>query len=320
MPFWDHREMARCPDIDIIDCGTRPDYRKDMVLAALQNGRHVYNGIPFADSFASSRELIQAWRGSGLAGGVDAFLPWIPAHRLMKEMIDDGFLGRPFACNLHFHISLFNRAAGDFPYLWFQHARHGCSALRNLGSHALHLLIDLFGDVASVVAFDAQYLDRWELQDGSVIEPQVNDTAAVMLRFDSGMIANLQPSWNVVAGGQGWMLEAYGSRGRLRAQAPPPFPNHATTSLYAGDLAAAGLEPVAIPERLRVLPNGAAPDGIEPLESVSMAWAFQDLATAVRSGAACRPGFAQAWKVECILEAARRSQQSRAWVDLADVG
>lgn len=50
-----------------------------------------------------------------------------------------------------------------------------------------------------------------------------------------------------------------------------------------------------------------------------MAWSFHELPQAVREGNSCRPDFAQAWKVERILEAARRSQQTRAWLDLADV-
>jgi len=111
-PFWDYRAMARDPDIDIIDCGTRPNWRRDMVLAALSAGKHVYNGIPFTESFESSRRVMQAWSGSGLVGGVDAFSEWFPAHRMLRELVQDGFLGRPFACNLSFHISLFtNRVA-----------------------------------------------------------------------------------------------------------------------------------------------------------------------------------------------------------------
>lgn len=42
-------------DIDIVDCGTRPSLRHSMVLPALRNGKHVYNGIPFAVLEAARR-------------------------------------------------------------------------------------------------------------------------------------------------------------------------------------------------------------------------------------------------------------------------
>lgn len=319
-PYWDYRAMAADHAIDIIDCGTRPDYRSGMVLAALAGGKHVYNGIPFSHDFEASRCLFEAWEGSGLVGSVDAFSQWIPAHRRMREMIDEGFLGRPFACNLHFHISLFNKPQPDFPYNWFQHGVHGCSALRNLGSHALHVLVSMFGDVESVVGHDTLYVERWEFGDGSVIRPETNDTAALLLRFKSGLIGTVQPSWNVAAGGGGWFLEAYGERGRLRVQAPAPFPNHQSAQLFAGTVESTQLAQVDIPARLMSLPSGAPTTDLQPAVSTSMAWAFADMVRAIREGGSCSPDFAQAWQVERILEAVRRSQETRAWIDVAQVG
>jgi predicted dehydrogenase len=318
-PFWDYRAMASDPDIDIVDCGTRPNWRRDMVLAALGAGKHVYNGIPFTDSFESSRRVMEVWNDSGLIGGVDAFSEWFPAHRMLREMVQDGFLGKPFACNVQFHISLFNRPRRDFPYTWFQHGEHGCSALRNLGSHALHVLVKVFGEVESVVGYDAQYLDEWKFDDGTTVRPEITDTAALLLRYANGMVGTLTTCWNVTAGGSGWVLEAYGSRGRLRVQAPPSFPAHDTTELFAGTADSTCLERVDIPQRLRGLPDGARGDTLTPPAAVPMAWSFRDILRAVREGGSCEPDFAQAWKVERILEAARRSQQTRAWVELADV-
>src|SRR5690606_28456425 len=47
-PFHDFRALAADPDIDLVACGTRPPLRYQMVMAALEGGKHVYNGIPFA--------------------------------------------------------------------------------------------------------------------------------------------------------------------------------------------------------------------------------------------------------------------------------
>src|SRR3974390_80298 len=150
--YWDAETMAADPDIDIVDCGTRPGVRYPMVLAALRNGKHVYNGIPFAADFDHARELHRAWRGSDLVAAVDAFSEWIPAHRLAKEMLDGGDLGQPFAGTCIFNLPLFNAPDPRFPYQWFPHAGSGVSAMRNLGSHALHMLVHLFGEVEELVA------------------------------------------------------------------------------------------------------------------------------------------------------------------------
>lgn len=317
--FWDHREMSRDPQIDIVDCGTRPDWRREMVLAALDAGKHVYNGIPFSESFESSRRLHEAWRRSGRVGCVDAFCEWVPAYRRMREMIDEGFLGTPFVCQAQFQLSLFNKPRVDFPYNWFQHGEHGCSALRNLGSHLLHSMLYLFGEVESVIGHDARYLPEWSFEDGSRVTPQSTDTAVLMLRFTSGMIATVQPSWVSVAP-TGCMIEVNGSAGRLRLASEPPFPQHLATRLFASDADALRMEEVQLPADLRCLPNGSPLSTVSGApESASMAWAFHDMLRAIREGGSCRPDFEQAWAVERILEAARRSQLSRAWVDLADV-
>ncbi|WP_380780842.1 Gfo/Idh/MocA family protein [Sphingomonas sp. R86520] len=63
--FWNAEEMAADPDLDIIDIGTRPDLRHAMVLAALRNGKHVYNGIPMAKDIDDARDMHRAWQTAG---------------------------------------------------------------------------------------------------------------------------------------------------------------------------------------------------------------------------------------------------------------
>ena len=65
MPFWDAQEMAQHPDIDVVDVGTRPSYRRDMCLGALAAGKHVYTGIPFAADLDAARALARRGRVRG---------------------------------------------------------------------------------------------------------------------------------------------------------------------------------------------------------------------------------------------------------------
>jgi len=140
-PFWDAQKMVADPDIDIVDCGTRPNIRHAMVLAALRNGKHVYNGIPFAASLDQARQLRDAARASGKVAITDAYSQWLPAHRMAKEMMQEGLLGKPFAAHCFFNLSLFNKPHRLFPYNWFSQGGLGVSAMRNLGSHALNMIV-----------------------------------------------------------------------------------------------------------------------------------------------------------------------------------
>lgn len=315
--FWDAQTMIADPDIDIIDCGTRPSVRHPMVLAALKAGKHVYNGIPFAADLDRARELHQASQSAKGAAIVDAYSQWLPAHQAAKRMIDDGFLGQPFGGTCIFNLSLYNKPIPQFPYNWFSEGGHGVSALRNLGSHMLHTLHYLFGDVEEVIAEDGQLLKEWKFPDGSVIVPETNDFANMLVRFKSGLLMQFQVSWSASVG-RGWHVEAFGSEGRIVA-ASPSFPTSTDLTLHAAPVGSRVLEQVDIPEEL-MRPAGISIGPDYPVQAAhGMAISIQHMIKAIDGNDAAAPGFDQAWSVERVLEAARRSSDERRWVRIAEI-
>jgi predicted dehydrogenase len=309
--------MAADPGIDILDCGTRPSIRDPVVASALRNGKHVYNSIPFATNIERARELRDACRKSGTVGVVDAYSQWLPAHRFIKEKIEGGFLGQPFGGTCRFNISLFNSPDPRFPYNWFWQAGLGVSALRNLGSHALHMLTFLFGGIDELVAHDGQLLREWRFADGSSIQPQTNDFANLLLRFHSGLVIQLQVSWSATLT-QGWSLEAFGSNGRFSVSSPS-FPTSRDSVLYAGTLARGQMEKIDIPERLLQKDGVGIDFASDPQPAYPMALSMNRMVQAIRGEGAASPDFEQAWIVECGLEAARRSAEERRWVRLDEI-
>jgi predicted dehydrogenase len=316
-PFWDAQAMGAHPELDILDCGTRPSVRDPVVANALRHRKHVYNAIPFATNIGSARELRDAWRASGKVGVVDAFCEWLPAHRLVKEMLEGGYLGQPFGGTCLFQISLFNKPNTRFPYNWFWQSGLGVSALRNLGSHALHMLVYLFGDIEEVVAHDGQLLREWHFEDGSTIKPQTNDFASLLLRFRTGLVMQLQVSWSATVA-PGWSLEAFGSKGRFAVTAPN-FPTSRDSVLRAGTLAGGQMEKIEIPERLLRSADVGVDFAADPAPVYPMALSMNRMVQSIRGVGSARPDFEQAWVVECVLEAARRSAEERRWVHVEEV-
>ncbi|HEX7858214.1 MAG TPA: Gfo/Idh/MocA family oxidoreductase [Sphingobium sp.] len=316
-PFWSAEEMANDPDIDIIDCGTRPSLRHKMVIDCFKGGKHVYNGIPCAANIDDARDMHAAWKASGKVGVVDALTQWVPALRLMKEMVDQGYAGDLFGGTLHFNMCLFNPLIPQFPYNWFAQGGLGVSAVRNLGSHALHVLLHMFGPVAALVADDRQLLPVWTAASGETIASQTNDFANVTLRFVSGLTLQMQISWNAALG-EGWLLDIFGSKGRIVSTAPS-FPTPQDTKLRAGQLGGA-LEDVAIPDRLKST-EGVGIDWTAPVApSYPMALIMRSMLDAIDGKGRAAPDFEQAWDVERVQEAIRLSSLERRWVQLEDVG
>lgn len=315
--FWDAEAMVADPSIDIVDCGTRPNIRHAMVLSSLRHGKHVYNAIPFAADLEAARTLHSAWKKSGTVAIVDAYSEWLPAHRLAKEMIDAGFLGQPFGGTCIFNMSLFNKPHPQFPYNWFAQGGLGVSAVRNLGSHALHMLVHLFGEIDEVVALDGQLLSEWRFPDGHTVKAETNDFANMMLRFSNGMVMQVQISWSAPLG-PGWRLEMFGSKGRMVAAAPS-FPTSLDTTLHAGTLDGGVMEKLETPERFLSTPDIGIDATVQIPPAYPMAISMNSMVRAIEGKARARPDFDQAWMVERVQEAVRRSSAERRWVRLAEI-
>lgn len=315
--FWNASEMCADPDIDIIDLGTRPAVRLPMVLAALDHGKHVYNGCPHAPDWAGAKAIDAAWRKAGTIGVVDAFSQYIPALRQMAALVEQGYLGWPFGGTARFNLSLFNRPDPSFPYRWFADPGAGVSALRNHGSHLLHILLRLFGPVAEVVADDARLLEEWRFADGETMRPATNDYANAILRFEAGMRIHLQVCWSMPHH-CGWMLDVFGSEGRLLAQSPT-FPTARDCTLQGGRLGGA-FAPIAIPAQLLAAPGVELDWQSEPQPSFPMALAMQAMVQAIAGTGRAEPDFAAALAVERVIEAIRVSSSERRWVALGEIG
>ena len=315
-PFWDAEALCADPDIDIVDCGTRPVWRKPWVIAALSHGKHVYNACPHAPDWAGAKEIDAAWRGSDRVGVVDAYAQWIPAHRQMRAMLDQGDLGTLYGGTCHFSISLFNQPSKAFPYTWFADGSAGVSAVRNNGSHALHMLTHLFGPVAELVADDSQLLKEWVFPDGDRVQSETNDFANVILRFASGLVMQMQISWSLPLG-NGWLIDVHGSKGRMTVTSPT-FPTARDCVLSAGQ-SGGTMALVQIEDRFKSVPGVALDWQGEPQPSAIMAFSMHAMVEAIAGREKAAPDFASALEIERIQEAIRVSSLERRWVRMTEI-
>jgi len=317
--YWDVGEMAGS-DLDIIDVGTRPVLRQEMVLTAIAGGKHVYAGIPFAADSEHAQAMYEAQTNAGVVGVVDAYIQALPGVRLMKEEIAAGRIGDLQTVRCRFALSLFSpRWIGVPSYAWFAQEANGASALRNLGSHALNAMVDLFGPVAEVAGIADTRLKEWPSADGGVVRPQTPDTALALLRFESGVMGELYVAWSA-AGAEGFELEAQGSLGRLTASAPPFFPEAFTTNVTLAPLGEP-MQPapprlLAVPDRLKQV-LGSTATAEEPRGAIfPLAVLFRGLVDEVRGTGAATPDFRQALHVQRIVEAVARASAEKAWISV----
>ena len=192
--YWSVEELAADADIDIIDIGSRPAFRYDMVMAALNGGKHVYSALPFAVDASKARAMLDLPRQKGLVGVVDAQFRWVPAGLYMKALIDEGFTGRPLGFNAQLLMPLRNYDGSIFPhcalpgngidpYLWLADRNSGGGGWRNFGTHTTLFLTHLLGEVEEAVGVVETGVKEWTLPDGSRLRPTSEDLGCAVLKL-----------------------------------------------------------------------------------------------------------------------------------------
>lgn len=331
--YWDVRDLVADPDIDIIDVGSRPAFRHDMVMAALGAGKHVYDALPFAMNVAAAEEQAAEARNKGLVGVVDAQFRWVPAAMQMKAMVDAGFLGQPLGFSLQLLLPL--RAHDGFvyphsaypgggvsPYFWLADQASGGSGWRNFGTHSTLLLTHLLGPVAAATGVQATGVRQWNLPDGTTLTPDTADLGCGVLRMENGAIGTIQTGWSV-PDAAGVRLEMWGDRGRL-VYTDPTFGDGLTARLYAGatepfDYGKSAGKWLEIDSNYFEVPRTGWTKSDAPPYMISMGWMFHDMLVAVREGRPGSPNFDEALHAHKVVEAVIRSGETRRWVDIAEM-
>ena len=324
--YWNHEEMSADPELDIIDVGTRPSFRFPMVMAALRNGKHVYDALPFAMSVADAVAMRNLQREKGVVGVVDAQFRWFPPAQQMKAMIDAGFIGRPLGFNVQLMLPLIVQNDKPYaycaysehtdPYYWLADKSSGGSGWRNFATHSLLYLTHILGPVEEVTGMLTTGVPEWHLPNGDVLKPETHDLGSATLRLKNGAIGSLQTGW-CVPDTEGWRVEVWGDRGRLLLN-DPTFGNGLGAKLYAGDASPApygerNCREQPIDRRYFQVPGGAVA-GDEPRPFVAMDWMFSDMAQAIRAGREGSPSFSEAAEVHKVVEAVEIANAERSWV------
>jgi predicted dehydrogenase len=325
--YWNVEEMCADPDLDVIDVGSRPSFRYDMVMAAFAGGKHVYDALPFALDAKRARDMFEAGRRAGKVGVVDAQFRWVPAGMHMKALVDEGFIGQPLGFNVQLLMPLQQNGAdvypycaypegGISPYLWLADATSGGGGWRNFGSHTVLFLTHLLGKVERATGATRTGVRNWHLPDDTRLTPDTEDLGCATLALENGAIGNVQTGW-CVPDSACLRVEVWGDRGRLLLE-DPTFGDGISARLYAGRNGRGQFgtplgEWLEIPAKLYEVPGTPFTKATAPPYMVSMGWMFHDMVRSIREGRPGSPNFEEAHHAQCVVEAVFRSEASGQW-------
>ena len=303
-PDW--QSLVARDDLDLISIVTPVVTHCEMTLAALDHGKAVLCEKPMAMNAEEARRMADRARDTGLLGLIDHELRFLPGRLKMREMIHRGEMGKIKHASVIFRSD--SRADPNRPWNWWSDQKQGGGALGAIASH----IIDGFRwmlttEVDDVTCNLATHVRERKDHEGKTRAVTTDDEANLLLRFSEhdlteGATGNVSISM-VEAGPPLHRFEVFGERGALKVEGDG--------ELWQSNVGDGDWKKVNIDRG--ELASGMSDNG----------WArgftvfARKIVEALREGQTTIPGatsFEDGYQTQVVLDAARRSNESRRWV------
>lgn len=299
----DWRDVVNDPGVDAVIVATPPYLHHQMVIAALEAGKHVLCEKPLARNLAETRDMARLARQAGVVAMVDHQYRYLPIRRRVKELIDEGYIGNPHAINM----IVFNSELADpeeTRFNWLMEQDKAGGMLRAIGSHYIDTMRWWIGEINAVAGTTGTMVSKRRLPDSTLTATvDADDNFAFMVQFKNGAIGTVHFSATApVDAGESTTIT--GSEGMLIVEAD--------TELFGARKRDVHLRELAIPERL----NPKLPEFSHPLTRPTILL-MRDWIAAIRDGDTSRfaPSFTDGEKVQEIIDGVQRSREQGRWID-----
>ena len=145
----DWRDVVTDPGVDAVIIATPPYLHHQMVIAAIEAGKHVLCEKPLARNLAETRDMARLAEHAKVVAMVNHQYRYLPIRRRVKELIDEGYIGDPQSVSM----IVFNSNLADpegTRFTWLMEADKAGGMLRAFGSHYIDTLRWWLGDIDGV--------------------------------------------------------------------------------------------------------------------------------------------------------------------------
>ena len=189
----DWRALVGRKDIDLVDIASPNDTHADIAVAAARAGKMVTCEKPLGRTAAEAEQMVAAVEGARVPNMVWYNYRRVPAVVLLKELIDQGKLGRIF----HYRAQFLQdwTISADLPQggegLWrLDVGVAGSGVTGDLLAHCIDTALWLNGSIVEVTAMTETFIkQRTHNLTGKVEPVGIDDASAFMGRFENGSLA-----------------------------------------------------------------------------------------------------------------------------------
>ena len=191
--YTDWRAMLDDPEVQVFDNAGPNDLHAEPNIAAAQAGKHVISEKPLGRNAEECKLMWEAVKKARVKHQVAFNYRFVPAVRLIRNLIDAGKLGRIY----HFRAAYLQEwiASEDFPMVWRLESKHaGSGALGDLGSHIVDLARYLVGEPKSLMARTETFIKQRKDARGKLRKVDVDDAFQAIIEYRNGAVGTLEAS------------------------------------------------------------------------------------------------------------------------------
>ena len=292
------RALVEDRDVDAVATATLPSLQPEIAIRALELGKPVFIEKPMASDLAGARAMLRQAAKSRRPTMIDFNFPQILSWLRAKAMLDEGAIGKLRHVAVHWQVE--NRAIQLRMRNWKTvGGDSGGGVLGNFISHSFYYLEWFCGPLSGLSARLSGIPDGDDVLETSVV---------LALAFSSGAGGSLSMSCASYLGG-GHCLEFYGEDGTLVLH-NPELDYMRGFRLFHARRPQAKLAEIPVVDPI----DANFPDGrIAPVSRY-----VKTFVDAIETGAPAHPGFAEGYRVQQLIDAARRSHQDGRWIELRE--
>jgi predicted dehydrogenase len=317
--YTDYAEMLANEELDLVSVCTSNDMHYPAAMAAMSHGVDVYCEKPLAITVGEARRMVEAAQAQGIKTGVNFSHRRTPAAMLAKEILEHGALGDIYYVSAVYAAGGANYAAR--PGSWRNmREKAGYGGLGDMGSHIIDMMMWILqADITEVTCRTRTFVpERISRHTGLPMRVTTEDQGMLLVSYDNGAMGYICGSYTFTGRGYDQRVEIYGQNGGLMydQQRPHELQVHLPPEVMArytvtrkGDTPDTPYATILVPERF----EGLIP-GSEARRTVLMD--FVD-AYCAEGAFVFSPGFREGLRVQEVLEAGRRAEETRTWVSLA---
>lgn len=201
--YTDYKEMLDNERLDAVSVCTPNDIHAEQTIECAKRGINILCEKPMATSINEADAMLKAAKDNNVILMVGFTHRFKNFNIKAKELLDSGVIGTPFMIRARF--------AHDGPYKswsaksdwFFDPIRAKGGALLDMGIHAIDMCRYFFGEITQVTG-----------QIGTLVkEIKVEDSALLLLMFESGSQGYIEVGWSSKKGPLGF--EIYGTKGTI---------------------------------------------------------------------------------------------------------